>query len=301
LIRIRRVDALAAWGVARHFNEPVRALAMRMKLPYVCLEDGFLRSVKPGLTGEPGISLVADPIGIYYDSTRPSLLERLILNSTQEDDDMLHRAYNGIELLRNLRLSKYNQAPDKPATNLPAEGFALVVDQRQGDVSVLRSGSPANAFRDMLHCAIKEHGAQKVVVKSHPDSFIGGKQGYLVEIARACGIKVITDNVNPWSLLDKAGSVYTVSSLLGFEALLAGLPVTCFGMPFYAGWGLTQDRLSCKRRCVGICLEHVFAAAYLRYSRYVDPNTGDSTCFEVAAERLAGMRDAELMEKHSNP
>lgn len=32
-----------------------------------------------------------------------------------------------------------------------------------------------------------------------------------------------------------------MTSTLGFEALLRGKPVTCLGMPFYAGWGLTRD------------------------------------------------------------
>ena len=36
--------------------------------------------------------------------------------------------------------------------------------------------------------------------------------------------------------------VYVVSSTMGFEALLAGKSVTCFGMPWYAGWGATDDR-----------------------------------------------------------
>ena len=32
-----------------------------------------------------------------------------------------------------------------------------------------------------------------------------------------------------------------MTSLAGFEALLRGRPVTTYGMPFYAGWGLTRD------------------------------------------------------------
>ena len=32
-----------------------------------------------------------------------------------------------------------------------------------------------------------------------------------------------------------------MTSLLGFEALLRGKSVTCLGLPFYAGWGLTDD------------------------------------------------------------
>jgi capsular polysaccharide export protein len=33
-----------------------------------------------------------------------------------------------------------------------------------------------------------------------------------------------------------------VSSQLGFEAILAGHRPVTFGVPFYAGWGLTDDR-----------------------------------------------------------
>ena len=35
--------------------------------------------------------------------------------------------------------------------------------------------------------------------------------------------------------------VVCMTSLMGFEALLRGIPVTTFGRPFYAGWGLTRD------------------------------------------------------------
>ena len=47
--------------------------------------------------------------------------------------------------------------------------------------------------------------------------------------------------ISPWPLLEGAVAVYTVSSQLGFEAILAGHKPRVFGQPFYAGWGLTQD------------------------------------------------------------
>ena len=52
-------------------------------------------------------------------------------------------------------------------------------------------------------------------------------------------IKVCDADVNPWHLLAETTDLYTVSSLMGFEALLADVKVHCFGIPFYAGWGLT--------------------------------------------------------------
>ena len=32
-------------------------------------------------------------------------------------------------------------------------------------------------------------------------------------------------------------------SLGGFEALIRGLSVITYGLPFYAGWGLTEDKI----------------------------------------------------------
>ena len=56
-----------------------RKLAHILRLPLLNLEDGFLRSVGLGVSGYPPYSIVYDDIGIYYDTTRPSRLEQLIL------------------------------------------------------------------------------------------------------------------------------------------------------------------------------------------------------------------------------
>jgi capsular polysaccharide export protein len=79
-----------------------------------------------------------------------------------------------------------------------------------------------------------------------------------------------------------------MTSLLGFEALIRGLPVTVLGAPFYAGWGLTRDlgpvpaRRSARPGLMG--LAH---AALIGYPRYIDPRTGLPCPAEVVAERLA--------------
>ena len=56
-----------------------RKLAYILRLPLLNLEDGFLRSLGLGVAGYPPYSIVYDDIGIYYDTTRPSRLEQLIL------------------------------------------------------------------------------------------------------------------------------------------------------------------------------------------------------------------------------
>jgi capsular polysaccharide export protein len=103
-------------------------------------------------------------------------------------------------------------------------------------------------------------------------------------------VTVFDRDINPWQLLERCHAVYTVSSQLGFEALMAGKPVTCFGLPFYAGWGLTRDRVACPRRRRRRSLAQVFAAAYLLYPTYVDPYLDQRCDFERAAEILLFLR-----------
>ena len=84
-----------------------------------------------------------------------------------------------------------------------------------------------------------------------------------------------------------------MTSLLGFEALLRGLPVTVLGAPFYAGWGLTRDLGPVpERRKARPSLEGLVHAALIDYPRYRDPVTGMACPVEVVAERLAAGRVA---------
>ena len=73
----------------------------------------------------------------------------------------------------------------------------------------------------------------------------------------------------------------------GFEALLLGKSVYCFGMPFYAGWGLTQDSKPCERRNVQVSLAQLVAAALICYPRYLDPVTRLPCGPEVMVDRMA--------------
>jgi capsular polysaccharide export protein len=59
-----------------------------------------------------------------------------------------------------------------------------------------------------------------------------------------------------------------MTSLVGFEALLRNRPVVTYGMPFYAGWGLTRDRAHFERRTRRRTVDELVAATLLRYPRY---------------------------------
>ena len=77
---------------------------------------------------------------------------------------------------------------------------------------------------------------------------------------------------------------------MGFEALLLGKEVHCFGMPFYAGWGATHDRLTCPRRAKRRTAEEIFAAAYMLYARYVNPVAAKRCDIHEAIRILAVFR-----------
>ena len=87
-----------------------------------------------------------------------------------------------------------------------------------------------------------------------------------------------------------------MTSLLGFEALLRGKPVTCLGAPFYAGWGLTHDLGPVPRRRSHAADGHplprpdlatLVHAALIAYPRYYDPVSHLPCPPEVVVERLA--------------
>lgn len=272
------VKAVVGWGL-RPSTKKALAYAAQHALPYVALEDGFLRSFG---TGEyfPPLSLVVDDEGIYYDCTRPSALERLLSSDTDVLAPDAVRVQQARKKLLSAGLSKYNHAADLTDGMLRSDDVqrVLVVDQTAGDMSVAKGGADAATFEAMLATALDENPQATVYVKTHPEVTSGRKGGYLTGVQPDARTVVLRDAVNPMSLIAQMDKVYVVSSTMGFEALLASKPVVCFGVPWYSGWGVTDDRQpqhpavvrrAGRRRSV----DELFAAGYMHYSRYLNPET----------------------------
>ncbi|MGR5537571.1 capsular polysaccharide biosynthesis protein [Vibrio campbellii] len=261
---------VVGWGF-KSTAKRARDHAAKHNLPYVALEDGFLRSIGLGVAGAQPLSLVVDEVGIYYDARQPSKLEQLIGSNDNLSADNIERSRRCISAIRELRLSKYNQNQRDIALR-SAKPKIVVIDQTQGDASVVGALADEQTFVQMLRSAVDNHPNETVWVKIHPDVVQGKKKGFLYPLPfEHPNVKLYAEPVNPWDFLDTTTHLYTVSSLMGFEALMAGAQVHCFGMPFYAGWGLTVDQLVCPRRNQPRTLEQVFDAAYIQYARYVDP------------------------------
>ena len=261
-------------------------------VPLRRVEDGFLRSRGLGADLIPPLSVVTDDLGIYYDPSRESRLERLILSPVPAGG--LARAATLRARLVALNLTKYNlpgRAPDLP------EGHRILVPgQVEDDASLLKGGGTVRTNLGLLQAVRAARPEAVIVYKPHPDVEAGLRPGALAPQDLAGLADVVADRADPVGLIMAVDEVWTMTSLLGFEALLRGRPVVCLGVPFYAGWGLTKDLAPIPtRRQRGAdggllqrpTLDHLVHAALIAYPRYYDPVSKTPCPPEVVIDRLA--------------
>lgn len=257
------------WGRKASGQRAVR-IAKQKGGHFCLLEDGFLRSVDLGNV-DSALSIVLDNQGIYYDAASPSALESLIQRPLSQDERA--RAQALMLQWQQARVSKYNHLAEYEV-ELP-DNYVLVVDQTRGDASIRYGLASADSFQRMLEAALVNHPESTVIVKTHPDVFAGRKQGHfdIEALKNHPRIHILAENVHPVRLIEAAQAVYVVTSQMGFEGLLWGKRVYVFGMPFYAGYGLTIDALVAPARRQAVSLEQLVYAALIAYSRYLNPET----------------------------
>ena len=277
--------------------------AYKKKSPVLFVGDAFLRSIntfadKNALPKyQKGLSFTFDDLTSYFDATRPSRMEmmlndkNLVLTSEQ-----IVRARRCIDTIVKNHLTKYNSQPIfTPTIGRKGAKKVLVVDQRYGDMSIAKGLGSEKTFEDMLDTAIKDNPDADIIVKTHPDT-MAGNGGYYTGLKPHDNIYTQTEPINPISLIRYCDKVYVCTTQFGFEALMCGKEVYTFGMPFYAGWGLTHDTQICTRRTNKRTLEEIFYIAYILYSYYVNPDTGKRCEIEEAMDYLLKLRE-EYFEK----
>ncbi len=283
--RRRDVDALLAWG-RRPSARRVEGLGQQWGLPVWHIEDGFLRSLGKG-RGDPPLALLIDDLGVHFDATAPSRLEHLITLPLSLDQRV--RAQQVKALWCEQRLSKVNPVQESP---VPEEPFVLVVDQSAGDYSIPLGWASPEHFLQMLREALADYPSCTVVVKVHPDVIHGRARGHFsAKDLVHPRIRLSADGLHPAGLLQRAEAVYVVTSQMGFEALLWGRQVHCFGMPFYAGWGLTHDRLAAPdRRQRGVSLMALVHGALIAYPCCIDPHQHEPCSIETLMRAIGLQR-----------
>ena len=283
------VDGFIGWGRRPSGVNAVR-LGLVHRKPVLTLEDGFLKSYAPG-KGDPAHSFIIDRSGIYFNAGQDNDLQRLI-DGDAPDAAGLDRAAAAIGFIRENRLSKYNNSPLRGLADagMPAgKPFVLLIDQVAGDASIAGALADDQRFGQMLEHARAHYPNAQIAVRTHPAA---GDRSLLVTAARRLGIDiVIPGRMNPWPLLEEADAVYTVSSQLGFEALMANRTVHCFGVTYYSHRGLTQDHCPVPQPRRPASREQIFHAAYIGYSRYLDLHDRQLVPVETALSQIRTVRD----------
>lgn len=273
---------------AGHEDAALRAACLAAGLPLSRVEDGFLRSRGLGAELVPPLSLVCDDLGIYYDPTRESRLERLIAETAGWPVKRLARAERLIGRLRAEGLSKYNLGAAAAAPSDPRGRNVVVVPGQVEDDASIRLGAGRVATNlELLETARRLHPDAMIVYKPHPDVEAGLREGPVPQEALSRLADHVARGADPAALLARADRVVTITSGLGFEALLRGVAVTTLGTPFYAGWGLSTDLGEIPaRRQARPSLAALVHAVLIAYPRYLDPVTGLACPVEVAVDRL---------------
>lgn len=296
-------DAFIGWGQKKSQQRALKA-AKRQQISAVSLEDGFLRSIDSGINSRYGLSMVVDDLGIYFDVTQPSRLEQLIVTRAQyESISANHDAKRFMARICSAQLSKYNAVTTCPLlsdllANDPADvsdpapkPHVLLIDQVMGDASIKGAGANKQQFKKMLRAAIKAHPSAHIWIKAHP----AAAKGYLSALKLPKNVRVLKQALNSIALLEQVDHVYTVSSHMGFEALMLDKTVHCFGVSWYSGWGLTDDsgapkrllkKVKARRQVSSTTLETLFYSAYIDYSRYADPASGQACDIDTAIDWL---------------
>ncbi|HFZ5151489.1 TPA: capsular polysaccharide biosynthesis protein, partial [Campylobacter jejuni] len=296
-LKINKDDLFFGWGRKKSGLKAMN-LAKKYKAKFILLEDGFIRSLNLGVENSPSFSMVKDDIGIYYDATMPSKLENL-LNTYEFKDEEIKQAKKAIELIKKYKISKYNNNLDIPDDYFQKdEKRVLIITQTANDASLEFGLAKDFKTVDMIKDAIKENPKSKIYIKIHPDVLSGKKQSDLDINSLPKECILITENFNPIALLEFFDKVYTKTSGMGFEALMQECECICYGMPFYAGWGLTKDKLECKRRMQKRSLEEVFYAAYILYSEYFNPYLNQKSNIFDTIQTLAKYKDIEKVNSN---
>jgi capsular polysaccharide export protein len=284
-------DRVVGWGNKKNTLK-AQQFASKYDLDYVRLEDGFISYLGHPTDNSKRLSLIQDKTGIYYDARQANDLE-LLCQSSQLwfNADLDKRAENLRKQITTFGISKYNHQRESLPVWLAEQAnhsAILVVDQTAGDMSVECGLGSTQAFAQMIADALAIHPEQLILVKTHPDVIKGRKKGYLdIQACSHPRVRLLAEDCSLKALFGKVERVYTVTSQLGFEGLLYGLPVHCYGLPFYAGWGLTHDKQVCKRRNIPLTLNQLISAALIKYPTYLDPEKHKLCEVETVVDWLA--------------
>lgn len=287
-------------STTEYINEILNA-----NIPIISIEDTFLRSVFP--CRAKCDKKFKDSIGycvnnyLYFESSEITTIKELLSKPYVKNEKEIIAGKNIINNIIANKISKYNCQNFIGSQNTRSlySGGVIVIDQAFADQSIINSNASVETFKQMLISAVKENPKNKICVKVHPESMTGGRAGFytpelIKEVENLTNTKIykLTEPINPIVLLQNAKKIYTCSSGLGFEALMCNKPVICFGAPFYAGFGLTDDRNSNTKFIQKIPIEYMAYVVFEKFSFFKNPTTNAKMTTLEAINYIKQLRDS---------
>lgn len=288
---VRTNECAVLWGARS-------AEGLAPEIRRVRIEDGFFHSTGLGSDMIAPRSLVIDRRGLYFDASQPSDLS-VLLNETVFTEAELARAAALRSKVVKFGVTKYNLGRRHPTWSAPVGKLVVLVPGQVADDASIRLGTRAIDTADALLREVRRLRPDAFVVyKPHPDVLSGNRNG-LIDAQQLAD--VVDTEADLLSLVDVVDEVHTLSSLAGFDALLRGISVFTYGLPFYAGWGLTHDALGpVPWRHRMLTLDMLCAGVLLHYPLYWDWRTGLFTTPEAVVEQLAPQAARPLEQVRGN-
>lgn len=289
-------DHILSWGKRGEYE--AQKLSQQSCVEVWQIEDGFLRSFGLGSDFNRPSSLVIDTTGIYFDPAAPSDLENL-LNDYQFSDGDMKLASRFKTALAESSISKYTLG-DKQTFSIPkhVKKSILIPGQVEDDASILKGTYDIRTNKQLIITVRENNPDAYIIYKPHPDVLSGNRQGSVDKHTLLEYCNTIETITNITDCLKGVDEVHTMTSLVGFEGLIHGCRVHCYGLPFYAGWGLTEDRHQCPRRHSRRTLFELIFASYFLYPLYYDWRTQQ---YSTAQETLSYFIKAAESHHPSSP
>jgi len=261
-------------------------------IPYIRMEDGFIRSNGLGVSGAPSMSFTIDESGIFYDDVNGSDLKKIIYSQILDKTEDIEYIHDTIKYITDNKISKYNniKTSNINSLSLSDKKNIIIIGQVDNDMS-LKYGlvDNNNVYFDIIEYIMKNNNNFNIYLKLHPDILSGIKKSSL-DLNKLLSLKVnlITENYNPIELLEKFDEIHVLTSQMGFEALLINKVVHTWGVPFYSGYGLTTDHNTyyLTNNKPKKTIEEIFKSMYFDYTLYVDLDNKSITNIERIFARI---------------
>ena len=305
-IHHKKLDACLIFGFLPFMNNTITMeKAMRRNIPLIVSEDGFISAASTWANSRLDLKYIRKISFTFsnlphFFADEITTLEYMLNNEKLKlYNKQIERAKYLIDKIIKNKISKYNHQPIYKPEIGKNKNKVLVIDQSYGDMSISYGWANEDTFKNMLEVAIKENYNADIIIKTHPDALVKNSERakcyYSSEDIKE-NIYLMAEEINPISLLEIVDKVYVCTSQLGFEALMMGKEVHVFGMPFYAGYGLTIDYQKCERRTNRRTLEEIFYITYINYSYYVNPEKEERCEIEDAIDYLIKLRREYFLE-----